>query len=861
LIPTNYTSGAYVACREDLIIELQELKKKHRNLEEAHNHVKAENQRLESDAAKQQRRIDQLLNLSDGAKNIGISSDMRRDIEKSILVRQLKNQINHLRNDLAEKENELESVKRSTKSTHVAELTFERDEYFLEVQRLKAALMEVKEELHRERQRREWNTRVAGDASEDLRREVARLSSGYQSMLANISSRATTASGQRPSTTTGTRQGPSGSDAAAAPAMARPVSAAATSSAHAHSPTKEGDRPKRPLSATPKNTPLSAYYQADHIPTVDASADPLDNFGLPGHVSTRSNSGGHAIQELLHESERTAGAGRGSDSNGIFSVGERVQGQFKGGASWYNGEIRKYNGADGTYAVQYDDGDYEADVPLARLRAIAATPAATESAAPSRPMPALVPTLAPAPASHPALMGGTYVSPSAAAKPKPTVPLSAAPYKVGEKIEALYYKGTTWYGGKITAVHPSPNPAEGDFVFDVGYDDGDRELKVPVSNIRRKEATAAPPQPAASTCTTPAPAPAAPTQDASPRQSTSSGSAPAAASGPAPAPVADSSGPAAKFKVGDKVEGHYGGGPSWYPGKVGKVTTGAGSESTYTVEYDDGDREVNVAESNVRLAPASTTASPRTKSSGNQATSNPYKNGDRVQGYFDDLAAWFDGTVAAVNADGTCHITYDDGDEEETKPISKIRLVTAPASSPKQSSPAKPAAAPAPAPAAATTAKAPTPREPSPVESLFKVHDRVEARYGNGDTWYPAVVTKVTNPGLAALYSLEYDDGDTEDLVDDSCIRLMPLPKEETPQKQQEAPRAAPAAARKPSIVNTNLDSFLNELSDDEDSTTGLGNLDSGRGLTLRNAVDSGAVNEDVEKVDGDDAYDEDFDA
>ena len=84
--------------REDLIIELQEMKRKYRTLNENSANLKAENHRLEVEAAKQQKRIDQLLNLSEGAKHIGLSSEIRREIEKSILVRQLKNQINILIN-------------------------------------------------------------------------------------------------------------------------------------------------------------------------------------------------------------------------------------------------------------------------------------------------------------------------------------------------------------------------------------------------------------------------------------------------------------------------------------------------------------------------------------------------------------------------------------------------------------------------------------------------------------------------------------------------------------------------------------------------------------------------------------------
>ena len=106
------------------------MKRKFRALEETSSHLRAENHRLESEGTKQQRRIDQLLNLSDGAKNIGMSSEIRRDIEKSILVRQLKNQINNLRSDFADKEAELEALRRNIKSTHLAEVENERDEYY-----------------------------------------------------------------------------------------------------------------------------------------------------------------------------------------------------------------------------------------------------------------------------------------------------------------------------------------------------------------------------------------------------------------------------------------------------------------------------------------------------------------------------------------------------------------------------------------------------------------------------------------------------------------------------------------------------------------------------------------------------------
>lgn len=861
------------------------MKRKYRSLDENYHHVKTDNQRLESEATKQQRRIDQLLNLSEGAKNIGISSEIRRDIEKSILVRQLKNQINHLRNDLADKDAEVDTLKRNMKSTHIAELVNERDEYFLEVQRLKAALIEVREELQRERQRREWNTRVAGDASEDLRREVARLSSGYQSMLANISNRNTAVNGVRPSTTSGTR--PS-SEFTPTVSTNRPVSAAAATSGGSGSPHKElhSERPKRPLSATSKHTPLSSYFQADTASIVPGTvvsnpqallttADPLDNFGVPGAIlgSTTGTVNSLLTPELQNFINDTAPANSSApvDDSGIFKIGDRVQGQFQGGPHWYNGEIKGHNSHDGTYSVQYDDGDHEPAVPLAQLRAFAAA-----EVIPVQTTPLMVPTLAAAPASHPALIGGgPGYSPAAAAaaRPKPTLlPITAAPYKVGDKIEALYYKGTTWYSGKIQAVQPVPNTGDGDFVYDISYDDGDRELKVPFSNIRKKESPQQPKSSPSADASSTAAAPPSPTkankttsqQRSSPRTTTEPKKEPEVIEKPLP-----------KFKVGEVVEGLFDGGPDWYAGKITKVNiSSTGNTSpTYGIDYDDGDRETAVLEGNIRSIVASTPSPTKPTPTATKAA-GPYKAGDRVQGYFEDMAAWYDGTVRTVNADGTCYIDYDDGDEEAAKSIHKMRL---PASATQHShEPAVSSSSP-PKPSQSSTIASPTVPLPTtevvePV-SKFKVNDRVEGKFDNGDEWYPAVITKIRNPGPFALYALDYDDGDVEEAVEERSIRLMaidpmpPISSIPTPTTATAPIITKPTTTspiRKTSIVNTNLDSFLDELSDDDDeSATGPGGLDSGRGMTLRPQVEvedpviTKAVSEEAE----DEGYDEDFDA
>ncbi|RYG97141.1 hypothetical protein EON65_53310 [archaeon] len=98
-------------------MEIQELKKKILHHEETINAIKSENQRLEMDNIKQQRRIEQLLHLSEGAK--GTAQNVRKEIEKSILVRQLKTQVTALRNLVADKDLEIDSLRRDIRSTHV----------------------------------------------------------------------------------------------------------------------------------------------------------------------------------------------------------------------------------------------------------------------------------------------------------------------------------------------------------------------------------------------------------------------------------------------------------------------------------------------------------------------------------------------------------------------------------------------------------------------------------------------------------------------------------------------------------------------------------------------------------------------
>lgn len=73
---------------------LIELKKQLNAVESQNAQLKADNQRLDSEVTKQQHRIDKIM-APQFAKNGHLVVEIRKEIEKSVLVRQLKAQVFH----------------------------------------------------------------------------------------------------------------------------------------------------------------------------------------------------------------------------------------------------------------------------------------------------------------------------------------------------------------------------------------------------------------------------------------------------------------------------------------------------------------------------------------------------------------------------------------------------------------------------------------------------------------------------------------------------------------------------------------------------------------------------------------------
>jgi hypothetical protein len=170
-----------------------------------------------------------------------------------------------------------------------------------------------------------------------------------------------------------------------------------------------------------------------------------------------------------------------------------------------------------------------------------------------------------------------------------------------------------------------------------------------------------------------------------------------------------------KYKLGDKIQAKWKGG-SYYPGTIAMVNT----DGTYNINYDDGDKESNVMEANIKLP------EPVAKST------TTFKAGDKVKAKWKG-GSYYTGTIATVNADGTYNIDYDDGDKESNVMSANIMLLE-------------------------TEAKAPV---------TYKVGDKVKAQWQGGTVFFNGTIATVNTDGT---YNIDYDDGDKESNVPASKI-------------------------------------------------------------------------------------------
>lgn len=229
--------------------------------------------------------------------------------------------------------------------------------------------------------------------------------------------------------------------------------------------------------------------------------------------------------------------------------GLKVEGNYREKGKWFPGRIRRDRGDD-TFDIAYDDGEEETRVKRENIRPL-----------------------------------------------KFEVPSRA--FEVGTKVEANYRSRGKYYPGTIRHVHLD------EVSYDIDYDDGESEKKVKAELIRLQG-------------------------DRGNDETT------------------------ALLKAGDLVEANYRGKGKYYPGKVTKVCP----NGCYDVSYDDGESEASVSRGNIRLR-----VSPLQR----------YEVGARVEARYRGKPSYYSGKITVDHGDGCYDIDYDDGEKETRVKTELIR--------------------------------------------------------------------------------------------------------------------------------------------------------------------------------------------
>lgn len=376
------------------------------------------------------------------------------------------------------------------------------------------------------------------------------------------------------------------------------------------------------------------------------------------------------------------GAIGGFGDSAEFNVGDKVEARFKGGRNFFKGTIEKVN-RDGSCDIAYADGDFERRVAPENIRQLDTPDKLTNSN----------------------IMGDESDD--------------QAPIRAGDRVEALYKRGTKWYPGTVDKVYPSG-------ACDISYDDGDQEKRVSPRNVRRIAKSTGSRQASRGGRNSDlrgrrgmdTDEDVSDFDDGPGSQSSRFGN--------------RNSSKQERLQRGAAVEALFKGGRKWYKGKVLR----ANPDGSYAISYDDGDRELKVPAEMVRsLEPASSF-----NDEGSGATS--FKVGQNIEARFRGRRKYFQGIISRVNRDGTYAIDYADGDQERAVDASMIRALGG------------------------------SPRGGIEVEEPKQLQrgDLVEARYKGGKRFYKGKIMRVNINGT---YDIAYDDGDRERGVSAEDVRSL----------------------------------------------------------------------------------------
>ena len=278
-----------------------------------------------------------------------------------------------------------------------------------------------------------------------------------------------------------------------------------------------------------------------------------------------------------------------------FFEGQQIEGNYRGRGRWYPGIISGIN-RDGTYNIDYDDGEIERFIGELNIR----VKDTYSYSSPSR--------------DYDEPRRRDYDEPrrrdydESRRRGYNDSRDGDIPLEEGTKIEANYRGRGKWYRGII-----SRKRANG--TFDIDYEDGEKELGVDSTLIRKLEGS--------------------PSLSRGQRNDRNR-----------------------RLEEGMKVEANYRGRGKWFPAVISRER----ANDTFDIIYDDGDRELGVDRYLIRHREDNSRR--RSRSPSQETTDDEITIGTKIEARFKGTSKWYAGKINNKNLDGTYNIIYDDGDIE-----------------------------------------------------------------------------------------------------------------------------------------------------------------------------------------------------
>ena len=205
---------------------------------------------------------------------------------------------------------------------------------------------------------------------------------------------------------------------------------------------------------------------------------------------------------------------------------------------------------------------------------------------------------------------------------------------------------------------------------------------------------------------------------------------------------------------GTRVEARYKGRGRFYPGVITQVLR----DGSCNIAYDDGEKERMVSPSLIKIPDESftrTTGADKERGQDHRGAPGRLETGTRVEARYMGRSRYFPGVVARVHRDGSCDIDYDDGGKETMVQPALIKQSSSGSTRTDGES---------------GNNAGRSRKSGSSKGQVLEKGMRIEARYKGRSRYYPGKLMMVRRDGSC---DIDYDDGEREQMVEPSLIKVM----------------------------------------------------------------------------------------